>query len=191
MGQRSVLRPLARDTWGGSLRIRLGFAPDDPTPSWRDCGTRRRVAVRFRHTVHFCFWLSPNRGLLSASILTPLAGHGSSIAFTPRVAPTLVDLMVVSLSPLAPETQAACSTRLPSANVPRSRCFRSSESDEDVRSDRGTPFAARTGRALEGSYIVLHDRVHEAAYSIHVGTVCRAEAHLRIRKTARWRVPSA
>ena len=177
--QEISLAPLAREDLGrliaDTLQLRAGARrPAGATGARED----ERQSV-FRHPVHF---RACRRGAARASIMTPRAGAGISIAFTPRGTPTMWSISWSgSLTRLPVATQAALQQLACLGNVAKITMLSVvlGKSEEDIRSDLWDAVRLELVEHLEGSYKFIHDRVQEAAYSL-IPEPLRAEAHLRI-----------
>jgi PAS domain S-box-containing protein len=93
----------------------------------------------------------------------------------------VVDLMVGRLTRLSVQSQAALQQLACLGNVANSTMLSVvlGKSNEDVRSDFWDAVRLELVEHLEDSYKFIHDRIHEAAYSL-IPERLRAEAHLRI-----------
>src|SRR5712671_2196292 len=176
--QEISLAPLAREDLGRLIADTLSCAPGDAAPLARlmqeKTGGNPFFAIQFISAL-------AEEGLLRFDHDAARWRWELDRLHAKGYTDNVVDLMVGRLTRLPVQTQAALQQLACLGNVAEITMLSIvlGKSNDVVRSDLWSAVRLELVEHLEGSYKFIHDRVHEAAYSL-IPERLRAEAHLRI-----------
>lgn len=186
--QEISLAPLAQEDLGRLIADTLSCAPDQAAPLARlvheKTGGNPFFAIQFISAL-------AEEGLLRFDHDAARWRWSLNRLHVRGYTDNVVDLMVGRLARLPVQTQAALQQLACLGNVANSTMLSVvlGKSNEDVRSDFWDAVRLELVEHLEDSYKFIHDRIHEAAYSL-IPERLRAEAHLRIGRLLAAHIPA-